>query len=321
MSSRGAPSAFSTAVRSRCSTTARGPSAAFSATSAARSCSLRMQARRGGLAHAVGVEDEQVAGLQRGRDLGQLGALDDAERRADVADRRRACRPRGRGSGAGARRWRARAGRLSAVSSTRGERGGDEARRLLAQQRVVEADELVARAQAGDGVRAQRVAGERRDRGRLRALAADVADDERVAPVALREDVVEVAADLVALARGAVGRGQLQAVDLRQMRREQRALERLGRARALLVEARVLDRDRRLGRDPHDHVLVLGAEHAGLGVAEEQAADDVAVARHDRARRGSCGRADGPPACRGRARCGRSAGPRARRRGGRCPRR
>ena len=45
MSSRGLPPALLTAVRSRCSTTARGPSAAFSATSAARSCSVRM--RRG----------------------------------------------------------------------------------------------------------------------------------------------------------------------------------------------------------------------------------------------------------------------------------
>ena len=165
-----------------------------------------------------------------------------------------------------------------------GERDGHEAGRALAQQRVVEAGEHVARAQPGDGVRAQRVAGERGHRGRLRALAADVADDQRPAAVALREDVVEVAADLVALARGAVARGQLQPGDLRQVRRQQRALQRLGGARALLVEARVLDRDRRLGGDALDHALVVGGEHARLRVAEEQPAGDLALGGDDRHR-------------------------------------
>ena len=71
---------------------------------------------------------------------------------------------------------------------------------------------------------------------------------------------------------------------MRQVGREQRALERLGGARALLVQARVLDRDRRLRRDPLDHPLVLGREHPGLGVAEEQPARDLAVARDHRHR-------------------------------------
>ena len=41
---------------------------------------------RGGLADAVGVEGEQVAGAELELDLGQLGLLDDPERRADLAD-------------------------------------------------------------------------------------------------------------------------------------------------------------------------------------------------------------------------------------------
>ena len=64
------------------------------------------------------------------------------------------------------------------------ERDRHEAGRVLAQERVVESRELVARPQPRDGVGAQRVAGERGDRRRLRSLAADVAD--RPAPSSRR---------------------------------------------------------------------------------------------------------------------------------------
>ena len=68
------------------------------------------------------------------------------------------------------------------------------------------------------------------------------------------------------------------------MRRQQRALQRLGGARALLVEPGVLDRDRRLGGDALDHALVVGGEHPRLRVAEEQPAGDLALGGHDRHR-------------------------------------
>ena len=72
--------------------------------------------RRGGLADAVGVEREQVAGAELGGDLGQLGPLDDPERRADLA--RAASRLPARGQDrrrmAGGRHLDARAVRRSA---------------------------------------------------------------------------------------------------------------------------------------------------------------------------------------------------------------
>ena len=51
---------------------------------------------------------------------------------------------------------------------------------------------------------AQRVASETGDRGGFRSLAAHVADDEPPSLAVDLEHVVEVAADFVALARGAV---------------------------------------------------------------------------------------------------------------------
>ena len=52
-------------------------------------------------------------------------------------------------------------------------------------------------------------------------------------------------------------------------------------ALALAEQAGVVHRDRRLRRDAADHQLVLMREHAGRGVAEEQAAVHLALARHD----------------------------------------
>jgi hypothetical protein len=57
-----------------------------------------------------------------------------------------------------------------------------------------------------------------------------------------REQVVEVAADLDPLAGGPVVRGGLDAGDLRELRRQQRLLERLRDRRALAVQTRVVDR-------------------------------------------------------------------------------
>ena len=129
MSSRGLPSAFATAVRSRCSTTARGPSAALLGDERGEVVLGQDAARRGRLAHAVGVEDEQVAGAELGRDLGQLGPLDDAERRADVAERRGAAAGAGEDRERVAGGRRARSARRPRCSSSAGERDGDEAGR------------------------------------------------------------------------------------------------------------------------------------------------------------------------------------------------
>ena len=73
-------------------------------------------------------------------------------------------------------------------------------------------------AEALAGQQAQGVPGQARDRGGLRARTADVADGEAVGAVADREEVVEVAADLVALAGRAVDDLDLDAGDLGQLR-------------------------------------------------------------------------------------------------------
>src|SRR5437763_15810973 len=85
---------------------------------------------------------------------------------------------------------------------------------------LVEGAEQLTRRAWLDRRRPERVAGERGDGCGLGALARHVADDERPLAVTAREDVVEVAADLVQLTRGAVAHSHLDAGDLRQSRRE-----------------------------------------------------------------------------------------------------
>src|SRR5205085_4864791 len=95
-------------------------------------------------------------------------------------------------------------------------------------------------AEALAGQETERVPGEARDRRRVGARTADVADGEAVGAVADREEVVEVAADLVALAGRAIDDLDLDAVDVRGAGREQAALEGLADGRALRVQAGVV---------------------------------------------------------------------------------
>ena len=90
--------------------------------------------------------------------------------------------------------------------------------------------------------RAQRVPGESGDRGGLRSLAAHVADHEPPRAFVDLEHVVEVAADLVALAGRLVPRGDARAGDRGQRRRKQARLQRARDVVAFGVQARVVDR-------------------------------------------------------------------------------
>ena len=130
-------------------------------------------------------------------------------------------------------------------SGAGGEVGHDdrrELRRVVVEHRGVEA----LQGAAGRGVLerggAQRVARQRGDGGGLGALARHVADDERPLGRRALEDVVEVAADLVELAGGAIAGGHQRARDLRQALGQELDLQGVGDPAALGVEPGVVDR-------------------------------------------------------------------------------
>ena len=95
------------------------------------------------------------------------------------------------------------------------EQGEEAAAGAFVEDRGVEALQDRGAAEALAGEQAQRVAGQAGDGGGLGARAAHVADGEAPAALADREEVVEVAADLVALAGRAVDDLDLDAGDVR----------------------------------------------------------------------------------------------------------
>ena len=121
--------------------------------------------------------------------------------------------------------------------------------------------------------RAQRVAREAGERGRLGAAAGDVAD-EREPAAADGERVVEVAADPVLDAGRAVERRDPPAGDVRQAAGQQARLQRARDVRALGVQARVLDRGAGAPRELLGELDVGRAEAPRrLGADERQRAD------------------------------------------------
>ena len=108
-----------------------------------------------------------------------------------------------------ARDGRVRAGLLDPEIRVR---NGQEllARRLREQHLVQQREHVFGALGRPDRRRSQRVAGERGERGGVRALAADVSERDRPAAAAGLEDVVEVAADVVRLAGRPEARGDLE---------------------------------------------------------------------------------------------------------------
>ena len=151
------------------------------------------------------------------------------------------------------------------------------------------------------GRRAQRMAGERRDRGGLGALALDVADQRRPAAVAGAVEVVEVAAELDALAGGVEAHGGGEAGHGGQRARPQRALQR-ARDRALAaVEAGVGDRPRRELAELGEDRVVAAAELALGRVDDLERAELAALRLQADARARRCRRGDLEVRGRGRA--------------------
>ena len=154
---------------------------------------------------------------------------------------------------------------------------------LAAQHHLADPAQDRGRRAAADRRGADRVARQRRHRGGLGALALHVADDREPVAVGGREDVVEVAADLVALAGGAVDGAELEARDVGQQRRQQRGLERLGDRRPRAVQARVVDRRRRAQRQVLGQRQVALVEAAArLGADERDRADRAVAHAHRR---------------------------------------
>ena len=90
--------------------------------------------------------------------------------------------------------------------------------------------------------RRQRVAGECRQRGRLGALADDVADHRDPAAIG-EDDVVEVATDVVGPSRGPIGAAELPTLDPWQRPRDQAGLEGPGDVELLGVQLGAVDDD------------------------------------------------------------------------------
>jgi hypothetical protein len=111
------------------------------------------------------------------------------------------------------------------VRSGREDRGAEQVA-VAGVERQVGPVERVCPGGAVHGRGPHRVAGDRGDRGRVRAAPADIADHDRPALVAEREDVVEVPTDDRHRTCRPVADGQADPVDRRQAGREQRGLER-----------------------------------------------------------------------------------------------
>ena len=145
---------------------------------------------------------------------------------------------------------------------------------LVAQRAVQERQHPGGAALVG-GRGAHRVARERGHGGGVRALALNVADQRRPGPVARREEVVEVAAELDPLARRPEAHRRAQATDRGQRARPQRALQRAGDRPLAVVELGVDDRDRRELRELGQDRLVTRAELALVGVDDLEHAELV----------------------------------------------
>jgi hypothetical protein len=107
------------------------------------------------------------------------------------------------------------------------------------------------------------------DGGRLRPLAAHVADHDRPAPVAGVEQVVEVPADLVPLAGRVVPGGHLEPRNLRQLAGEEARLQRPRHPGPLAVQAGVVGRQRGPAGQVDRQLHLRGPDRAVVGGGDQ----------------------------------------------------
>ena len=161
--------------------------------------------------------------------------------------------------------------------------GGAQRDARTTAQRGVDAREHLSRTRVEFGCGARGVAYERGHGGRTHSLAGDVADHHQPLAVELPE-VIEVASHLALLPRRPVQRGDLPTGDLGDRLGQQAVLQRARDRRALAVQARTLDGERRTRGDLLGELEIAAAEAAaGLGVDHRQRTDRALAdrQRHD----------------------------------------
>ena len=240
------------------------------------------------LGDAVRVEDDQLAGRELDRHVGQHRLDLGAEQRPEPADRLdragRAQHERQRVPAAGERHAGAARVQLEVAEGD----GAEAAVVARLAQRAVQMGEDGGRPRLVLGRRAQRVARERGDRRRLGPLPQTSPISAATRPSPAREDVVEVAADLDPLAGRDEAHGDGEAGDRRYARRQQRALQHLGDVALARVGLRLRDRDRGELAELREDRLVARRERAVRVVGDLERAERAAgAAQHhaDRRRR------------------------------------
>ena len=157
---------------------------------------------------------------------------------------------------------------------------------LLGPDQPVELLDDTRRGVALERVGAQRAAQAADHGGRREALAGHVAHHQPDAAARGRQHVVPVAADLGLGRRGQVASRHRQPRQLRQVLRQQAALERLGDPVLALVHARVIHRERDAVGGQPQQAHVVRAEVARRGRADDQHAGDLALGQQRQADHG-----------------------------------
>ena len=231
MSSRGSLGPNSrTADRIRSAISSADCDTAAPMMSASRVLAEEIVGRAVRLGRAVGVEHHDVAGPELHVLVLELHGIREPEERAPALDRLH------HASGPAHDRQRMAAARQQDLGT--GFRSPHQAaahgakavgRRLVLLQRLVQRAQHLLRTPRVQCGRSQRVTCEPRDRRRFGPFAGDVADRDAPTLAARLEDVVEIAADFVALTGRDVTRGDPNSRDARKRRRQQARLERRAR--------------------------------------------------------------------------------------------
>ena len=163
------------------------------------------------------------------------------------------------------------------------QQGDEPGPRSLFQDQLVEPADDIGDVVTLPGQDPQRVPGQAGNGRRFRAGAADVADREPPAVLPGRENVVEVAADLVALAGDLVRHRQVHAGDAGQLWGQQASLQGLAGQLLLFVEPGVVERERGAAGEVLGQLERFARRPVGTGAADHDHAEAPAPRRQGEA--------------------------------------